>query len=110
MARNSASPRLKDHGASILVAGLSSAFGVALLQVTGALAAAISGDDVTGSSRTVGIMLTIVAAVFIVIAVYVGSIVTANTFATIVAGRARTIALLRLIGSSASRPAPGCRA
>jgi putative ABC transport system permease protein len=102
MVRNSASPRLKDHGASILVAGLSAAFGVALLQVTGALAAAIQGADVTGSSRTVGIMLTIVAAVFIVIAVYVGSIVTANTFATIVSGRARTIALLRLIGSSAS--------
>ena len=102
MARTSATPRLRDHGASILVAGLSSAFGVALLQVTGALTAAIQGDDVTGSSRTVALMLTIVAGVFIVIAVYVGSIVTANTFATIVAGRARTIALLRLIGSSAS--------
>jgi putative ABC transport system permease protein len=102
MARKSTSPRLRDHGASILVAGLSSAFGVALLQVTGALAAAIQGDDVTGSSHTVGIMLGIVATVFIVIAVYVGAIVTANTFATIVAGRARTIALLRLIGSTAS--------
>jgi putative ABC transport system permease protein len=102
MARGSASPRLRDHGASILVAGLSSAFGVALLQVTGALSAAVQGDDVTGSSHTVGILLTIVAAVFIVIAVYVGSIVTANTFATIVSGRARTIALLRLIGSTAS--------
>src|SRR5690606_17701127 len=32
---------------------------------------------------------------------YVGSIVTVNTFSTIVAGRARMIALLRLIGSSA---------
>lgn len=38
---------------------------------------------------------------FIIIAVYVGSVVTANTFATIIAGRTRTIALLRLIGSSA---------
>ena len=33
--------------------------------------------------------------------VYVGAVVTANTFATIIAGRTRTIALLRLIGSSA---------
>jgi putative ABC transport system permease protein len=39
--------------------------------------------------------------VFIVIAVYVSAIITANTFATIVAGRARSIALLRLLGSSA---------
>ena len=95
-------PQLREHGASILVAGLSSAFGVALLQITGALAASIRQDDVTGSSRTVALMLGVVATVFIVIAVYVGAIVTANTFATIVAGRARTIALLRLIGSSAS--------
>jgi putative ABC transport system permease protein len=101
MARSSTTPRLKEHGSSILVAGLSSAFGVALLQVTGALSAVIRGDDTTGSSVTAGIMLGIAAVVFIVIAVYVGAIVTANTFATIVAGRARTIALLRLIGSSA---------
>jgi putative ABC transport system permease protein len=40
--------------------------------------------------------------VFIVIAVYVGAIVTTNTFATIIAGRTRTIALLRLIGASAA--------
>ncbi|AAT89266.1 ABC transporter, permease protein [Leifsonia xyli subsp. xyli str. CTCB07] len=41
------------------------------------------------------------AAIFFAIAVYVGAIVTTNTFATIIAGRTRTIALLRLIGSSA---------
>ena len=35
------------------------------------------------------------------VAVYVASIVTANTFATVVAGRTRRIALLRLIGASA---------
>jgi putative ABC transport system permease protein len=47
-------------------------------------------------------MLQIVAIVFIVIAVYVSAIITANTFATIVAGRARSIALMRLLGSSAN--------
>jgi len=91
------------RGASILVAGLGSAFGVALLQVTGALAAIISGDAVTGSSGTVAIMLRILAFVFIVIAVYTAAVVTANTFSTVVAGRVREIALLRLLGSSARR-------
>lgn len=94
--------RWREHSSSILVATLSSAFGVSLLQATGALAALIAADDVTGGSDRVAFMLQLTAMIFIVIAVYVGAIVTANTFATIIAGRTRTIALLRLIGSSAS--------
>jgi len=101
MAAGSTSTGLREHGSSILVALLSSTFGVALLQVTGVLADAITADPLAGGSPTVRIMLMVVAWVFIAIAIYVGSIVTANTFATIVAGRARMIALLRLIGSSA---------
>ena len=97
----STSTGLREHASSILVAGLSAAFGVALLQVTGVLADVIEADDRTGSSPMVQLMLQVVASVFIVISVYVGAIVTVNTFATIVAGRARLIALLRLIGSSA---------
>jgi putative ABC transport system permease protein len=93
---------LADHAPSILVSTLSSAFGVCLLETTSVLAQVISADDVTGSSPTVGVFLQIVASIFIVIAVYVGALVTANTFATIIAGRTRTIALYRLIGSSAS--------
>nr|WP_254281405.1 ABC transporter permease [Frigoribacterium sp. VKM Ac-2836] len=46
-------------------------------------------------------MLGAVAAVFVGLALYVGAIVTANTFATVVAGRTPTIALMRLLGSSA---------
>ncbi len=92
---------IREHIPSVLVAALSAAFGVGLLQMTGFMAAAIAGDDVTGSSRTAGILLSIVAIVFIVIAVYVSAIITANTFSTIVAGRARSIALMRLLGSSA---------
>lgn len=88
---------------SVLVAALSAAFGVGLLQIVGVLSAAIEADDVTGSSGTVRILLVLVAIVFIVIAVYVGAVVTANTVATIVAGRARSIALLRLLGSTARR-------
>jgi putative ABC transport system permease protein len=103
-ARTPASVRtpVREHVPSVLVAALSAAFGVGLLQITGFMAAAVAGDDVAGSSRTVGVLLSIVAIVFIVIAVYVSAIITANTFATIVAGRARSIALLRLLGSSAS--------
>ena len=91
----------REHVPSVLVSALSGAFGVALLQLTGVLAQAITADDVTGESDTVALLLGVVAFVFIGIAVYVGAIVTANTFATIIAGRTRTIALLRLIGSSA---------
>lgn len=93
---------LREHIPSITVAGLSAAFGVALLQSSAAFALILSADDKTGASGTVALMLAVVALVFIVIAVYVGAIVTSNTFATIIAGRTRTIALLRLIGSTAS--------
>jgi putative ABC transport system permease protein len=92
---------LREHGPSVLVVTLGSAFGVALLQVTGVLGTAIRADDLTGSSGTARVMLGLAATVFIVIATYVGGIVTANTFATIVAGRTRRIALLRLLGATA---------
>jgi putative ABC transport system permease protein len=87
------------HGASILVAALSAAFGVVLLMATDVLATYISATSL-GEHGSVRLALLIVAAVFVVIAVYVGAIVTANTFATIVAGRTRTLALMRLIGAS----------
>ena len=93
---------LAEHIPSILVATLSAAFGVCLLETTGVLAQVISADRVTGSRVVVAVFLQIVASAFIVIAVYVGAIVTTNTFATIIAGRTRTIALYRLIGSSAA--------
>jgi putative ABC transport system permease protein len=92
---------LREHAPSVLVATLSSAFGVAVLQFVGVITQIVAADPVTGESSTVGFFLGIVGSVFIVIAVYVGAVVTANTFATIIAGRTRTIALLRLIGSSA---------
>jgi putative ABC transport system permease protein len=93
---------VREHAPSILVAALSSAFGVALLEIIAALTQLIREDDVTGSSAFVAYVLGIIGFVFITIAVYVGAIVTANTFATIIAGRTRTIALMRLIGSSAA--------
>ena len=92
---------LREHLPSILVATLASAFGVALLEGTANLGIMLTADDVTGSSTTVAYLLGIVAMVFIVIAIYVGAVVTANTFSTVIAGRTRTIALLRLIGATA---------
>ncbi|MCD1572196.1 ABC transporter permease [Agromyces mediolanus] len=93
--------RLKDQLPTLLVALLAGTFGVLLLHVTGMLAVAIAADSVTGESDTVALMLPVVAWVFIVIAIYVSAVVTSNTVATVVAGRTRLIALLRLIGSSA---------
>lgn len=93
-------PALRGHSSSILVAGLSAAFGVSLISLTTVLTEVIRAADV--NSVTLTFILSFIAAVFIVIALYVGAVVTANTFATIIAGRVRTIALLRLIGSSAS--------
>jgi putative ABC transport system permease protein len=90
----------RDHRAGILVAGLSSAFGVALVACVNVLGAYIGGSAM-GEHGSVQIALAIVGGIFFVIAVYVAAIVTTNTVATVIAGRTRTIALLRLIGSSA---------
>lgn len=92
----------REHRPSILVASLSAAFGVSLLQVTSNLALAITSDDVLGSSVALKLFLQVIAIVFIIIATYVGAVVTANTFSTIIAGRTRTIALLRLVGATAA--------
>jgi len=91
---------LAGHRSSLVVTSLSAAFGVALIQGTSALVTLVAADDI-GSRDTVQLALMLVSGAFIAIAVYVGAIVTANTFATIIAGRTHTIALMRLIGSSA---------
>jgi putative ABC transport system permease protein len=90
----------REHIASILVATLSATFGIALLLVTDDLNVYIHHSD-AGSDAAVQAALKIVAFVFIAIALYTASVVTSNTFATIIAGRTRTIALLRLIGATA---------
>jgi putative ABC transport system permease protein len=90
-------------GASILVAAISSAFGVLLLTATAFIAALIGAVPGLGQRGTVTLVLTIMSFVLLGLAVYVSGIVVANTFATIVAGRTRRIALMRLVGSSARR-------
>lgn len=93
---------VREHISSILVASLATAFGVSLLQVTANLSIVVIADDVAGSSGTVRVFLAVLALVFIVIATFVGAIVTSNTFATIIAGRTRGIALMRLVGATAA--------
>ena len=92
--------QIREHTASILVAALSSTFGVALLLATGDLATMITRNE-AGNHDAVHAVLSVIAWVFLAVALYTAAVVTSNTFATIIAGRTRTIALLRLLGASA---------
>lgn len=91
----------RGMGASVLVSAISTAFGVVLISATAYIAAMLRADPYIGGSGTLGFVNGILTVLLVGVAVYVASIVTANTFATVVAGRTRRIALLRLIGASA---------
>ncbi|MCB1298532.1 MAG: FtsX-like permease family protein [Microthrixaceae bacterium] len=93
--------RERGMGATILVAAISSAFGVILIAATGYITSIARADPYLGESGSIAFVLGILTVVFVGLAVYIASIVTANTFATVIAGRTRQIALLRLIGASA---------
>ena len=93
--------RERGMGASVLVAAISTAFGVVLLSATAYIGAMLRADPYIGGSGTLAFVLSFMTFLLVGVAVYVASIVTANTFATVVAGRTRRIALLRLIGASA---------
>ncbi|TXK10542.1 ABC transporter permease [Microbacterium hatanonis] len=88
-------------GASVLVAALSSAFAVVLMSTTAFISLLLRSDPFIGESETLVFILGFLTVLLVGVAVYVAAIVTANTFATVVAGRTRQIALLRLIGASA---------
>ncbi len=92
--------RERGMGATILVAAISAAFGVLLLTATGYIATWARSDPYLGDSATVAAVLGILSILLVGVAVYVAAIVTANTFATIIAGRTRQIAMMRLIGAS----------
>lgn len=93
--------RERGMGASILVAAISSAFGVVLISATGYIAAMLRADPFIGDSEVLALVLAVLTVLLVGVAVYVAAIVTANTFSTVIAGRTRRIALLRLIGASA---------
>lgn len=94
---------LRGHTATVLVAALAAAFGVTLLGLIRILVLATTAAIAGAGIDEAPIMLTILAYVFLAIAIYVAAIVTTNTVATIVAGRVREIALVRLLGAAAAR-------
>lgn len=93
--------RERGMGASVFVAGLTTAFGVILVDATAYLGALLQSDPLIGDSKTLAYVVQILSVLLTAVAMYVAAIVTANTFSTIVAGRTRRIALMRLIGASA---------
>lgn len=93
--------RERGMGATALVAAISTAFGVLLVTATAFIGAWLREDPSIGDSASLTVVVGILGILLLGVAVYVAAIVTANTFATIVAGRIRRIALLRLIGASA---------
>ncbi|MGW9114615.1 FtsX-like permease family protein [Microbacterium sp. NPDC055683] len=93
--------RERGMGASVLVSALSAAFGVTLVSTTGYIGAVLQDDPYIGDSETLAFVVGLLSVLLTAVAMYVAAVVTANTFSTIVAGRVRRIALLRLIGASA---------
>jgi putative ABC transport system permease protein len=94
--------RWREYRATLLVAALSGAFGSLLLQGTVLLTALVAGDSV-GEKQSTQLALLLVSVVFFAIAIFVGGIVTANTVGTVIAGRTRDVALLRLVGADSRR-------
>jgi putative ABC transport system permease protein len=92
---------IRDNVATLMVSGVSAPFGVALIEATAIVAGAVAASP-GASSGTLAVGLGTVSAVFLLLAVYVASVVTSNTFATVVAGRRRSIALLRVLGAESS--------
>jgi putative ABC transport system permease protein len=92
---------LRDNVATLMVSGVSALFGVALIEATAIVAGAVAASP-GASSGTLAVGLGTVSAVFLLLAVYVASVVTSNTFATVVAGRRRSLALLRVLGAESS--------
>lgn len=93
--------RDRGMGASILVAALSAAFGVILVETTAYLGAVLQADPFIGDSETLAFIVGLLSVLLTAVAMYVAAIVTANTFSTIIAGRTRRIALMRLVGATA---------
>ena len=96
------SGNVREHAATVVVAALSSFFASTLILGVDVMVAAMD-PRLIAESGTFKVVLMMVALIFILIALYVGAIVTANTFSTIIAGRTRTIALYRLVGATSNR-------
>ncbi|HWB36747.1 MAG TPA: FtsX-like permease family protein, partial [Rugosimonospora sp.] len=85
----------RDLSTVATVAALVGAYATTLILVA-AIAAGLST-----SAGVLGVLLGSVAIVFILIALYVSAVVMSNAVATVLAGRQRSLALLRLLGADA---------
>ena len=93
----------RQFAPSFLVVFIAALFGTVIMQGIEILTAWMSSAKIVSESDTAQGLLTTVGLVFFVIALFVSSIVIANTFSIIIAGRSRQLALLRLIGASSAR-------
>lgn len=96
-----ANPR--QFAPSFLVVFIAALFGTVIMQSIEILTAWMSSAKIVAESNTAQDLLNMVGLVFFLIALFVSSIVIANTFSIIIAGRSRQLALLRLIGASSAR-------
>lgn len=88
----------REVGTVGLVAGMCGFYATALLVGSDLLAV---NSSAAGDITAVGAILAIVSSVFIAVAVYVAAVVIVNGVDTVVAGRLRQIAVLRLLGADA---------
>jgi putative ABC transport system permease protein len=88
----------REVGTVGLVAGICGFYASTLLVASDLLAV---NSDGAGEGSTEGVLLGAVASVFIAVAVYVAAVVIANGVDTVIAGRLRQIAVLRLLGADA---------
>src|SRR5690242_8955650 len=87
----------RELGTVGLVAALCGTYAATLIMTSTVLTAMSSTDD---GGAAAGVFLSVVAGVFILIALYVGAVVIVNAVDTVISGRLRHIALLRLLGAS----------
>jgi putative ABC transport system permease protein len=90
----------REVGTVGLVAGMCGFYASAL--AIGSNLLTVDAEHAGGDQSAAGLLLGAVAAVFIAVAVYVAAIVIANGVDTVVAGRLRQIAVLRLLGADAA--------
>jgi putative ABC transport system permease protein len=89
----------REVGTVGLVAGMCGFYASAL--TLGSNLLTVDAAHAGGDQGAVGILFGVVGAVFIAVAVYVAAIVIANGVDTVIAGRLRQIAVLRLLGADA---------
>ncbi|RFA09217.1 hypothetical protein B7R54_08245 [Subtercola boreus] len=90
----------RQHTSSLLVAIITAVFATMMIEIDQVLRVQSIGGQFIKHGYVVA-LLDVLDLLFFFIAVFVACIVTANTFGIIMAGRAKHIALLRLLGASA---------